>query len=230
MDAVMSFRFLRWAAVAPLVFVACFDLTGVGEMFGGRLIAIDLWSNGSTVGIVEVGDTVRVSTLGRVNGAVGMFVYDRVLDAAWRSSDPTVARVERLPPPPRTDSTTPGETLVRGLMPGTTRVTATARGIVGEMSVRVIPPVDHIDLRPPRDTILVGDTIQIAVAAVDPQGNPIENVPLGFETDSLLARHGWDTNRVGVVALDTGRATVFARFRRATGRLDLVVAPRIPND
>src|SRR5688500_19003092 len=80
---------------------------------------------------VQVGDTTRLSVLGRVDGLFGLFSYDRVLDATWRSSDPGIARVEKLPPPSRTDSTTPAQVLVRGVAPGTARVTAAARGIVG---------------------------------------------------------------------------------------------------
>jgi hypothetical protein len=118
---------------------ACVDLTGVGD-FGGRLVGIEVWAGTSSVAVVQVGDTTRLSVLGRVGGLLGLFSYDRVLDATWRSSDPGIARVEKLPPVPPADSTTPAQVLVRGVAPGTARVTAAARGIVGSIEVRVVAP------------------------------------------------------------------------------------------
>src|SRR5688572_23091639 len=85
------------AIVAPC---ACGDLTGLGDVFGGRLISVEVSAGQGTV--VEVGDTIRLTASGRVDGIAGIFGYSRILDAIWTTSDATIARIELLPPPPPT--------------------------------------------------------------------------------------------------------------------------------
>lgn len=221
----MSIRPLRRfiLLVAALVPIACADLTGL-DFVGGRLLSISVYKSG----IVEVGDTVRLTATGAVDGLIGIFAYDRLLDARWAVSDPTIAQLQLLPPPPPEDSTTTAQTLVRGLKPGNAHVTATARGITGDATVRIIPVVGTIRLRAPRDTLTVGDTIVVTAAALDAGGEQIGGVPLTFEVSDGLQLRGYDNVSARVVAIAPGAATISARFRRATGGAALVVVPRAP--
>ena len=77
-----------------LALTACADLTGL-DFVGGHLTSISV-DHGA---IVEVGDTVRLSATGSVDGLIGLFSYDRLLDASWAISDPTIAQLQLLPPP-----------------------------------------------------------------------------------------------------------------------------------
>ena len=222
----MSLRtLLRISLVAtPLALSGC----GLDKIFGAPLLAIELQSEGSSAAIVEVGDTVRVSTLGRVGGVVGIFSYDRVYDAVWRSSDTSVARVPRRAQA-RTDvneAPVSSEALIWGERVGTARVTATARGVVGDIAVRVIPPIARLEIESTRASIVVGDTIEITPRAVDTLGNVIENVPTRLESDSAVA-YTWRTDRGWrLVAKGAGRPNVTVRFHRTAARLDLVVTQR----
>jgi len=88
---------------------------------------------------VQVGDTVRLNAIGTLSGLLGAFSFVPLDGAPWAVSDPAVARVEPLPTRPPTDSTRRAEALVRGLQPGTVRVTVSALGIEGSAEVRVAP-------------------------------------------------------------------------------------------
>jgi hypothetical protein len=214
-------RFVPLAAA--LVPAACADLTGL-DFVGGHLtgIAVDQGA------IVEVGDTVRLTAMGAVDGLIGIFSYDRLLDARWAVSDPAIAQLQLLPPPPPEDSSTFAQVLIRGVKPGTAHVTATARGFTGAATVRVIPLVGAIQVRAVRDTLTVGDTIVVTAAALDVGGVAIGGVPLTFEVGDGLQLRGYDNVSAHVVAIAAGPATISARFRRATGATALVVVPRAP--
>jgi hypothetical protein len=216
----MRFRILR--RIIPVSVVlglpACTDLTGL-DIAGGHLVSISV-SDGT---LVEVGDTVRVTAIGAVDGLLGLFGYDYVRDARWTVSDPSIARVEAAPPPPPEDSTWNGRALIRGLRPGSVRVMATARGVTGEATVRIIPVVASIPVQSIRDTLAVGDTIVVTAAALDAGGVWIEGVPLTFAVTGglqLASRNDWSARLVGTAA---GPATVSVRFRRAIGVATFVV-------
>lgn len=99
----------------------------------GRLISIAI----SGDSVVKVGDTIRLSTWGKVGGIIGIFSYDRVLDATWSVSDPTIASLASVKPLP--GDTTSGSTVVlRGLRAGRVQVSATARRVTGQTSVSVL--------------------------------------------------------------------------------------------
>jgi hypothetical protein len=205
-----------------LFLTACVDLTGL-DIAGGHLTSISVDG-----GIVEVGDTVRLSATGSVDGIIGIFSYDRLLDARWAISDPKIAQLQPLPLPPQQDSSTPTQTLVRGLRPGTVTVTASARGLSGNAPFRVIPVVATIQVRAAHDTIAVGDTIVVTVAVLDAGGAPILGVPITFEVEGAAQLNGYDDTSARVVAITAGPATVSVRFRHATGETALVVVTRSP--
>jgi hypothetical protein len=207
----------------PLLLTACVDLTGL-DIAGGHLTGISV-DHGA---IVEVGDTVRLSATGSVDGIIGILFYDRLLDAIWTISDPTIAQLQPLPLPPPQDSSTPTQTLVRGQQPGTVTVTASARGLSGKAPLRVIPVIATIQVRAAHDTLAVGDTIVVTAAVLDGGGAPILGVPIIFDVEGAAQLNGYNDTSARVVAITAGPATVSVRFRHATGEAALVVVPRSP--
>src|SRR5688572_13047933 len=112
----------------------CLDFTGT-DVAGGRLIEISVTQGAG----VQVGDTVRLSAVGHVDGVLGIFSYDPVRDARWSVSDPTVATLESPPPPTADDTLWTARILIRGRRAGNVTVSASARGVRGEAVVRVMP-------------------------------------------------------------------------------------------
>jgi hypothetical protein len=219
--------------IIAITVTACDALTGLSDlgndlddMFGTPLLGIGIGFDQGQV--VEVGDTIRVTATGDLGGVLGIFMYDRLLDARWSVSDATIAQIQPLPPPPRDDSTSPTRTLIRGLRPGSTQVMATARGISGAGPVRVIPVLNTIRLTPTRDTLVVGDTISMTAAAFDATGAPVNGLRFTFAVGGGLQLYSWSDTTARVVAVAAGPATVIAHFRRTTGEAALVVNPRVP--
>lgn len=206
-----------------LALTACVDLTGLNDIFGTPLLGIAV-----DAGIVEVGDTVRISAAGDVGGIIGIFSYDPILDARWAISDKAIAQLVPLPLPPPEDSFPRARTLIRGIRQGSAQVTATARGVSGVSTVRVIPMINAIHLIPPRDTLAVGDTIRVRAGAYDIGDVPINDVPLTFSVGGGIELRGFDNAGARIVAIAAGPATVTARFRRASGATALIVVPRAP--
>ena len=206
-------------ATMPLI-TSCkaLDISGFTEAFSSNLTAIGVTSGG----IVEVGDTVRLDATGSVSGLIGIFSYAPILDAVWSVSDPSIAGLELLPPPPPEDSYPHARVLVHGLQPGKVTLSAQSQGIRGSAEVRVIQRIDHIDVRTSHDTLFVGDTVSITTTVVGSNGLPITDVPLTFETSSGVQVSTY-TGVPRVAALASGPATVTARFRSAAGTLKLTV-------
>ena len=198
------------------------DLSGLSDVFSSSLTAIGVTSGG----IVEVGDTIRLEASGSVSGLIGIFSYAPVLDAEWSVSNPLVAKLIPLPPPPPEDSFPRARVLVRGLQPGKDTVFAQSHGIRGSAEVRVIQRIDHIDIRTLRDTLFVGDTVPIFLTTVvGSDGAPIVDVPLTFEATGGVQLLTYSAPP-RVIAIESGPATVTARFRKATGTFNLTVLSR----
>lgn len=194
------------------------DLSDLNEAFSSNLKSISV----SSGGIVEVGDTIRLDASGSVTGLIGIFSYAPILDAEWSISDPLIARLIAVPPPPPEDSFPRAHVLVRGLQPGSVTVFAELHGIRGSAEVRVIHRIDHIDIRASRDTLFVGDTVPIIATVVGANGLPITDIPLSFEASSGV-QVIWYSAPAMVIASASGPATVTARFRDAAGTLNLTV-------
>lgn len=222
---IQALRRLTLLAVVVVPF-ACGDITGLGEIFGGRLTRVSV--SAAQGPIVEVGDTLRLTAYGSVDGLIGLWSYARILDAVWATSDATVARLEPLPPPPPEDSTSTARTLIRGVRPGTARITATSGGVTGEATVRVIPALATIQLSVAQATIFLGDTVTVAAAAMDGNDILVPDVPLAFSTNGGASLNGFDRKGARIIATAVGDAAVSARFRRVTGLLALKVLPRVP--
>jgi len=137
----LAHRAARGTASLAIVALAACGAGGVGDIVGdivgvlgvGPLVSITV--SGDTV--VAVGDTVRLSTWGKRDGVLGMFVYDRVLDATWRVSDPTVASIVTVLPPPG-DSTSTSAAIVTGRRQGSVQISAAARGVQAVTNVHVV--------------------------------------------------------------------------------------------
>jgi len=220
----------RWwhvlACSLTLLTGACdFDLSDVTSALGGELI-IEV----RAAPAVEVGDTLRMSAIGRPSGVMGLLLYDRLLDGEWAVSDPRVATVTRILPPTG-DSTTPIHALLKGHKPGTVRVTVSARGARGEATVRVVPPVAQLVATPARDTVRVGDAVEVAITALDSVGAPVRDVPFWTETQGGAWVHESWVQRytpaaLRVIGRQPGDATLTVTFRRhVTRRTIMVVGP-----
>jgi hypothetical protein len=119
--------------VAALSLSACKG--SITSPFGneGRLLSIAI----SGDSLVQVGDTIRLSARGKVDGVLGVFSYDRVLDATWSISDPAVASLIPVKLAVE-DSTSGSAVLLRGLKAGGAQVTVTARGVSGARAITVL--------------------------------------------------------------------------------------------
>lgn len=205
----------------PLVLGGCFDLTGLDEMFGAPLLGIAVEG-----AIVEVGDTVRVTAMGDAGGIIGIFAYDPLPDARWTISPQSVAQLQALPPPPPDDSFPRARTLVRGLSVGSALVEASARGITGRATVRVIPAIGTLQLTASRATLGVGDTLRVEATALDVRGAPITGLPITYTVTGGLQLRGSDDTGARFVGTEPGPATVSAMFRRAKNEVAVVVIAR----
>ena len=135
---VMPRRRLHGLVVLSLVCLCGCDLsglTGLADLFGGHLTGIGI--SGDT--LVAVGDTVRLSAAGSLDGLYGLLSYDPVHDARWSSSDRKVAVVEPAPPSP--NDSLYSMIIVRGVRPGPVIIRATARGQTGMHVMFVHRPV-----------------------------------------------------------------------------------------
>lgn len=187
--------------------------------FGGKLIAVTVSS-----AIVEVGDTVRVTAQGQLDGLLGLLYFDPVRDAKWAVAD-GIATLEPIPPPPPTDTTWTARTWVRGKQPGRTFVRARARGITGQGLLRVIPTLESLEIRGASDTLRVGDTITIAMMAVATNGQDVPELPIVLEPDTTgrLNPVTRDGPVVRLAGTSPGTATIRAHFRRVGGARTFVV-------
>ncbi|MEA2762658.1 MAG: hypothetical protein QOD47_1942 [Gemmatimonadaceae bacterium] len=195
------------------------DFSGLSEVFSSELTAIGVTSGG----VVEVGDTIRLDASGHVSGLIGIFSYAPVLDAVWSVSDPLIAKLITLPPPPPEDSFPRAQILVQGVHVGRATVSAQSHGIRGSADVRVISPIASIEIRTLRDSIYVGDTIPVAITVTGIDGNAIPELQPTLEVTGGVQLSLLASGAQGVAAIAPGPATITARFRRSTGTLQLTV-------
>lgn len=123
------------ALIAALTVSACRGT--ITNPYGdeGRLTSIEVGGPTSTV---AVGDTIRLTAIGRVSGVIGAIAVDRLMDAVWTVSDASLAQLSPIPAVPNND-TSYAQALVRGVAAGTVRVTVSARGRSGAVLLRVTP-------------------------------------------------------------------------------------------
>ena len=117
--------------IASSLYGCNFDLGPLTD--DGRLLAISLGGPSQ----VQVGDTITLNAMGSVSGLIGIFAYDRILDGKFSVSDPAIASISPVYPPPG-DSTSFTGVKVVGRKPGSVVVAVTARQIRGTHSVEVV--------------------------------------------------------------------------------------------
>ena len=108
---------------------------GVLDLAGGNLQKVSL----SGPSVVQVGDTIRLTASGSVDGLLGLMFLDRLLDARFTVSDPTVASISPFIPP-KGDTTSFASVLVQGRKVGRVNVTVTDGSKSDTHPVDVVAP------------------------------------------------------------------------------------------
>lgn len=170
--------------------------------------------------IVEVGDTVTITSAGFHNGN-GLGV-EPIRTAIFNVSDTTTVRLE---PRSMLYPNTPA-VLARGRQEGVVVITATLNGVAGTDSLRVIPAIGRIEIITSHSTIHVGDTVTVDVRIIatdgtvitTPQWPVIQAEPIGL----LIGA----PNRNKMRGTSPGTATVTVKVGRATGTATVSILPQ----
>lgn len=114
--------------------------------------------------------------------------------------------------------------LVTAIAPGTATITATIDGITGTSQITVFPvPVASVALTPALDSVIVGQSRQLAVTTRDSAGNVLTSRAIQWNTSaSTLAT----VSNAGVVTtVAVGDVTISATSEGKTGNATIVVIP-----
>jgi hypothetical protein len=202
-----------FAALAPTA--SCTMLTEAA-IDRGQVAHVDVlaWPN-----LVEVGDTLTVSADGYT--AAGIYTA-WIAPRVWTLSDSSALGIR--------GTGIPGRAELRGLRPGTVRVSARIGDSEGSDTVRVVPRLAPVTFTPSAVSMRLGDSVQVAARILTTTGDPIAGVTVR-----------WSTNDIGVVSTSccsastwlysrrsygtTGTTTVTATVGHATGVLPVTVTP-----
>ena len=163
-------------------------------------------------------DSVRLEALGdtaqlvaRVRDQRGRAIEGA--EVAWSSDDHAVATAD-------------SAGLVTAVGGGTTRVKASLGGLSEEAAVAVMQVVDSVVVSPAADTLVAGDTLQLAAEALDANGHTVAGAEFVWSSsDSALAT----VDSTGLVtAASTGEAGITAMSGGVTGRMELVISAPVP--
>lgn len=125
-----------WAPLAALALLttACHiePLGSSLDIAGGGLTGISIAGDS----VIFVGDTVRFRASGSVGGLLGMFTYDPLDDARWSTANAEAATVT--PRQSHGGEQPMARAMVRGIAPGRTVITVSARGFSASLPVRVV--------------------------------------------------------------------------------------------
>ena len=148
----------------------------------------------------------------------------KTLTATWRSSDPSVARVDRF-----------GN--VTALKPGSVTIVAEAEGVRGEKQYTIVAnPVTALELDIRESSVRTGDVVPLRAVAKRANGTPVEDAPVtwtySYTPDDSIAAPGGP----GIVDLTPtgwkfagnygGRYTIMAKSGNAFAEKVLEVVPR----
>lgn len=137
----------------------------------------------------------------------------------WTSSDAGVASVD-------------GAGGVQALALGTTTIRATAEGVSGTATIRVVPPnpdpVTSVEVTPAAATIPVGGSVALAATGRDADGDIVPNRPVGW-TAAPAGIVGVDGDGL-VTGLAAGTAAVSATIDGVTGSATITVTQPQPTD
>ena len=129
----------------------------------------------------------------------------------WASSAPAVATVS-------------ATGLVTAAGNGTATITATAGSVSGTATVTVAQEVSAVAVTPAADTMVVGDTLRLAVEAADANGHPVAGAEFAWSSSDTLVAAVDDAGLV--TGIGAGEAELTATTAGITGRAALtVVAP-----
>ncbi len=165
----------------------------------------------ATAELTALGATVQLTAevrdqSGQVMGGVTV---------TWASSSTAVATVN-------------GSGLVTAAGNGTATITATAGSASGSATVMVAQRVTTVEISPPADTLVLGDTLRLVAEAKDANGHTVAGSGSGFSwasSDTAVAVVD-GTGLVSGVAV--GEVEVSATSSEVTGRAQLVVVAPAP--
>ena len=131
----------------------------------------------------------------------------------WASSSAVVATVS-------------ASGLVTAAGNGSATINATAGGVSGTATVTVAQEVSAVTVSPATDTLVRGDTLRLAAAATDANGNGVAGVEFVWaSSDTLVAV----VDASGLVtAVGEGEAEITATAAGFTGRAELTVVAPVP--
>jgi uncharacterized protein YjdB len=131
---------------------------------------------------------------------------------AWSSNAPGIATVD-------------GNGLVRGVSVGIATITATSEGKSGTSTITVgLKAVDVVRVQPALDTLVVDETVQLAVTLIAADGSTLTGRAVGWASNSAAVAR---VDAAGVVtAVAPGTATITATSEGKSGNATIVVIPK----
>jgi alpha-tubulin suppressor-like RCC1 family protein len=165
-------------ALVFLALVSCSEDTGpnVSGVPGLSIVEVEVTPSNLTILVADTiteADLVQFSAtaIGRTGGPVSVEGF------AWRTSDPTIALIDR-------------NGVVRPVRPGTVTIEASAHKI-GKATLVILPATETIVVSPSRDTIYVDepvvparDTLRLKAEAYDPLGQLLAGTAFSWQSNS----------------------------------------------
>ena len=158
----------------------------------------------ATAEFVALADTVQFTA--EVRDQNGQTMNGTLV--AWRSADPLVAAVNP-------------SGLARAVGNGTTTIAATAGSASGVAMISVQQEATSVDISPPADTLVEGDTLRLVAAAADANGYPVDSATFVWQSsDEEVAVV--DTSGL-VRAIAAGETVVTATHGTLVGQAEVAV-------
>lgn len=180
-------------------------------------------------GLVQVGDTLRISAEGFNSSGFG---YVQDVPFAW--STPDSLKTITLE---KTNNQYPfmHDVLVRGQAVGKATVKATANKLTGSGTVEVIPRIARIDVSPSSATIAVGDSVQFTATAITAAGDTLRGyrplwhtIPDYSPASLYYPPSAQGINVVLIRGVAVGTAQVTATLAGAVGKAQVAVVAHSP--
>lgn len=158
---------------------------------------------------LRVGD--RATATAEIRSVAGAALSNRA--PSWTSSNATVASVS-----------SSGE--VTALSPGVTSIAATDEGVIGSVSLTVVPmPVQSITITTVGSAIIVGRTLQATALLRDERGTVLTDRPTSWTSSAPQVASVDGTGLISAVAVGTATITATAEGKSATLAVSVIVAP-----
>lgn len=122
----------------------------------------------STANTIQAGDSTRAIAIALSETGSAIPGYT----VTWSSSDTAIATVT-------------GNGIVRGRAPGSVVISAIGGGHTGSVTIQIRPiPVRSIAISPAAPSVLAGDTVRLAVQALDSAGNALAGREVTWRSDT----------------------------------------------